>query len=447
MSELPTPPIAWIAPEDFDKDAPGLNLPQLEGISHQLLYNPQSSRANVDEGGDGRYESVEHGTFCHGPNYVILGDYIIAAWSNHTRDECGPGSRKISRVGKIVRGGDDIDWGGQERLSVIGVPPIAPRRRTFTSDPELLGPYIGAGIQLIGDRLYVQGSMASAIGFTNREECRLTDGPVPEDNFRDNMDIESGFNFDKWAPLGFSFVQRLRIENDRLVFDSPLYQMSEFRSKFEVTPGRFKVSPDLLPPYADAVPFSEAPDEIKRDILDNVPVSYKRTPKFAPDTKHLAVDGLDALAHASEFRRPDDSWVVVRDNLLNPGYYYASEKATEEDVYPPGQITSLYAGANPAAGELPDGRPFIICSSYDDYYLAADKSRQDMYITLSHDGRTFDRTWLLMHDVGEPDGGMYKFGGPQYFNPVILGENMWIFYSITKQKIGITKVPLSLLTT
>ena len=69
-----------------------------------------------------------------------------------------------------------------------------------------------------------------------------------------------------------------------------------------------------------------------------------------------------------------------------------------------------------------------------------------MFITISKDGITFDRTWLLLHIDRKPTlDGVYKFGGPQYFKPAIVERNMWILYSITKEKIGLTRIPLGAL--
>jgi hypothetical protein len=121
-----------------------------------------------------------------------------------------------------------------------------------------------------------------------------------------------------------------------------------------------------------------------------------------------------------------------------------SEKVREEDVYPPAVETNLYGGAQMIAGELADGRPWIICNSYDDYFNAADRSRKVMFLTFSDDGRIFDRTWLLLHVDRTPDGGVYKFGGPQYFTHVEVGPNIWVAYSITKEQLGITKIPTAL---
>lgn len=135
---------------------------------------------------------------------------------------------------------------------------------------------------------------------------------------------------------------------------------------------------------------------------------------------------------------------MLRDNLLKTGYYYAAEKQRHEDFYPPAVETNLYGGARMIADQLPDGRVWIICNSCDDDFSDIDRSRKHMYLTLSDDGRTFDRTWLLLYIDRESDGGVYKGGGPQYFKHVVVGDNIWVVYSITKEQIGITKIPIQL---
>jgi hypothetical protein len=442
---MTNPPITWVPPTGFDENLPGLGLPELVEASHQIIYNPKPSGANTDEGGDGVYESLEHGTFCHGPRATVIGDHIVVTFTNHTRDEGGPGERHIARVGRINDGGEDIDWGGYDRFAATAPPPIAAFRRKFQTDLDTFGPYSSGGISVINGRIYCNVRLTATIGFTNEQQYRHTSGPIPVENYSDNMDIESGYYFDKWAEVDFAGIQQWEIEDDRLIPVSPLYERVPFRSRFEVTPGRFKESRPLLPPYSTAVPYEKAPAQIRDDVAQMEASPQTAKAMFRDGENHLSADGKHALAHLGEFTRPDGSLVVIRDNLQNAGHYYASERASEDDFYPPGQETRLMGGANPTTGQLPDGRPYIIGNEYDDYYHAPEKSRKDMYITVSEDGRTFDKTWLLKHVDGEPDGGIYKYGGPQYFNEIVLGDNMWIFYSITKQQIGLTRVPLSAL--
>jgi hypothetical protein len=102
--------------------------------------------------------------------------------------------------------------------------------------------------------------------------------------------------------------------------------------------------------------------------------------------------------------------------------------------------SNLYGAANPAAGTLPDGRVFIVSNS---------PQRQNMFITVSRDGRLFDRTWLLLHRrlSDYTPGAMKTQGGPgsgpQYFKPAVVGQSLWLVYSISKEHVGTTRVPVA----
>ncbi len=434
------PPLIWKPPRSFDRTKPGLGLPLLKGAQHRILYDPLPSRANVDEGGPGRYESLKHGTYNHHPRIVVFKDKFIVYWTNHSRDENGPGQRLLARVGTFNADRTDLDWDGDETLVELAPAPMLVRRRRWRFDPHVIyGGYASCMLQLIRGRLYVRGNVWACHGWTNNV---LLHGrrrrPIPAANWSDAYDRRRGFRWDLWWSLGLGFVQRWRVEGRTLKPDSPLYKFNDLVKQVEVTPGRFKRVPPAVEPYASARPFSEAPAEMRDDIRRGKRVRFQRYPKYAPGTHRIAADGKNGLAHRTEFRRPDGKWVAVRDNLVNPGRYYAAVKDKHSDDYPPGVRTNLYGHAMPVAGELPDGRPWIICNS---------PARTDMYITVSRDGVVFDRTWLLLHIDRKTDGGVCKGsrGGPQYFQAVTVGPNIWVVYSIAKEQIGVTKIPIRLL--
>lgn len=63
---------------------------------------------------------------------------------------------------------------------------------------------------------------------------------------------------------------------------------------------------------------------------------------------------------------------------------------------------------------------------------------------ISNDGITFDRTWLLVHIDHFWTEGFAKNpygGGPQYPFTLQFGDAIWLFYSIGKQQIGVTRIP------
>lgn len=436
----PVPPIRWVPPPTFDKGKTGLGLPQLEGVEHTLLFDPIPSAANVDEGGDGRYESLRHGTYSHHQRVVLYKDKFIVYWTNHSRDENGPGQRLLAKVGTFNADRSDIDWGGDETLVELAPAPMPVRRRYWEHDPEEMHEgYAAAMLQLINGRLYVRGSMIACHGWTNdvRYHGRCYK-PIPAENWNDARDPRKGFRWDMWWPLGLGFVQRWELAGASLVPDSPLYVMSKAYARIEVTPGRFKRVPPPVEPYAGGPPFDEAPPEMQEDVLHGKRVIFHPGPKYAKGTSKLAADGKNGLAHMTEFRRRDGKWVAIRDNLTNPHYYYAALKDRREDCYPPAVRTDLFGHAMPVAGQLPSGQSWIVCNN---------SPRTDMYLTLSDDGITFDQTWLLLHIDRKTDGGVCKgsHGGPQYFQSVTVGPNIWVVYSIAKEQLGAMKIPIRLL--
>jgi hypothetical protein len=215
-----------------------------------------------------------------------------------------------------------------------------------------------------------------------------------------------------------------------------MYVVGSFKTQVEVTPGNFTSVTNYLSPYNTAAELSTAPSDFKDDINNGTPVLFSRTAYFE-NSKQIAADGINGLAHIATFQKPDGKWVIIRDNTLNRGCYYAAMIDNYGDYCPPAYPTNLYGYANMDARELPDGRPYIICNS---------ESRKDMFITISDDGYLFDETWLLLHsDRAKSDDGLFKSGGPQYFHSLVVDDNIWIVYSITKELIGLTKLPITLL--
>lgn len=433
----PIAPIRWMPPATFDPKAAGLGLPVLPGVQHAVIYSPEACRASVDEGGNGRYESLRHGTYNHHQQIAIVQDKFIVFWTNHARDENGPGQRLLGKVGTFNAERTEIDWGGDETMVELAGPPVPVRRRSPTFDPDVIAEaYVHGQVRIINGRIYVSGFLEACHGWTDdvKYHKRVSE-PVPAEHWSDVKDTKRGFRWDMWRDLGLRFVQEWEVSGKTLRPASPLYKTRDLVERVEVTPGRFK---RVLPPighYVDARPLSEAPARMRDDLRHGTPLRFSRNPKYAPGTEKLAADGKNGLAHHTEFRRPDGTWVAVRDNLINPTHYYAASKAHQDDTYPPAARTNLFGCAMPTAGELPDGSPWIICNN---------QSRHDMYLTLSRDGYVFDRTWLLLHcKRPKSDDGMFKGGGPQYFQSVTVGPNIWLVYSITKELIGVTRIPLS----
>ena len=432
-------PFFWQKPPAFDEESSELGLLSLSGISNSLLYDPIASTANIDEGGSGYFESLGHGTYNHAAQFVVFEDKIIVYWANHSIDENGPGQRILARVGSISPDQSSISWGNPAETIVELAPQAALlTRRPRNCDSSLISEFTPkGGLNLINGKLYVIGKIIATHGWTNDVAYHnVRSEPVPSEKWSDNWDSAQGMTWDIWWDVGPWFYQRWTISGSTIVPDSPLYIKGTLETHIEVTPGRYKTVDTLLDTYLNAAQYATAPWEFRNDVENGTPVAFTRSLVYAPGTDSLAQDGLNGLAHKTEFQRPDGTWVAVRDNLLNPGTYYSAQKENHSDYYPPAWRTNLYGGALPSARELPDGSPFIICNSLD---------RLDMFITVSGDGYTFDQSWHLFHGGLPADGGMFKPVGPQYFQSYVIGNNVWVVYSITKIQIGMTQIPADLL--
>ncbi|HYJ40181.1 MAG TPA: sialidase family protein [Steroidobacteraceae bacterium] len=95
--------------------------------------------------------------------------------------------------------------------------------------------------------------------------------------------------------------------------------------------------------------------------------------------------------------------------------------------------------AKQSAGNLPDGTAFLVNAP------RADRVRIPLAITLSRDGRIFDRAWTLR---GTADlqpmryEGLYKRPGYHYPKSVIWKEHLYVGYATNKEDVELTRVPL-----
>jgi hypothetical protein len=432
-------PVFWKKPVTFHQDASGLGLQPLNGITNAYIYEPLASNACISEGGSGSYESLLNGTYNHHPQIIVVGNKFMVYWTNHARDENGPGERLLARLGTFDSDMNNIDWNGTNSFFEIAPAPVLVDRRLYNHNPSQISElFISGGLKLINGRIYCIGDILAIHGWTNDPLYNGTQtAPVPAEKFRNNYDSASGFTLDVWWKIG-TFYQQWKINGNSLEPNSIMYKDSAFKTQIEVTPGDILPVVALKQPYNSAALLSNAVWAFRNDVLNTAPVPFSRTAYFnSASAKRAATDGINGLAHIAVYKKPDGRWVVLRDNLSNPGYYYAAQIDDYNDFCPPAYPTNLYGTAQPDARELPDGRPYIICNSM---------GRKDMFITVSNDGYMFDKTWELLHsDRAKSDDGLFKSGGPQYFRSVVVGNNIWIVYSITKELIGITKVPVGIL--
>jgi hypothetical protein len=362
-------------------------------------------------------------------------DWIIVTWTSHLVDENGPGQRLLARLGRLSDNGD-VDWSDQ--VVELAAPPVAMKPRGTGTNPDYIdGPYIVGRLNIVGGKLYFKGSVRAYDGWA--DEARFNGDqtqPIPAEHYGLELDRAKNFKYAMRRDLNMRFIQSWDIGQGQLVPTSPVYLVVPMVESVEVTPGKHKPVVALNRVYREAEPIENAPKAIQEAYHAEPDMVFERSVNYPPGTAHLAADGHNALAHWAEYRRPDGTWVVVRDNLDHRGCYYAATKTRAEDHYPPAVRTNLFGDVDPEAGELPDGSVWLIGNDY---------PRVHFYITVSKDGIHFDRTWLLYKARVPIRPGLGKTGhpnGPQYPQTLLHGDKLMVFYSIGKQRIGMSVVPI-----
>jgi len=99
---------------------------------------------------------------------------------------------------------------------------------------------------------------------------------------------------------------------------------------------------------------------------------------------------------------------------------------------------------NPAkavSGTLPNGETYLIGNQIP---ASAHGVRDPLVISLSPDGRTFNWSAAIVH--GTPPvryPGLWKDLGFQYPSAIVVGKAMWVIYSIDKEDVAVSRIPLA----
>jgi hypothetical protein len=96
--------------------------------------------------------------------------------------------------------------------------------------------------------------------------------------------------------------------------------------------------------------------------------------------------------------------------------------------------------AKQSAGNLPDGTAFLVNAP------RGDRVRIPLAVTLSRDGRRFDRAFLLRGEVDRQPRryeGLYKRDGYHYPKSLVWNGHLYVAYATNKEDVEITRVPLA----
>lgn len=145
----------------------------------------------------------------------------------------------------------------------------------------------------------------------------------------------------------------------------------------------------------------------------------------------------------SLFQRGDCAVMVFRDEELS-FRQIASESCDRGVSWTTPVLTDMPdARAKQSAGNLPDGTAYLVNAPN------TDRPRMPLAVTLSDDGRVFDRSFLL-RGAGDLQPlryeGQYKRPGYHYPKSVVWNGALYVGYATNKEDVQVTRVPLAALT-
>ena len=415
---------------------PDLGLSHIGGAETVLLYDTQKNRE--------KYNQPYTGTYSHHSHITNFNGIVVAMWSNHFGDEDSPGQYvrySISKDGgkNWVNPNPALEY-GTESGAVLFPPMERPIRNPQPKDEK------GKKINNPANPL---------LGYRPHDKCGTGVSGKPNSFDNDNC----GHYHLEMCANGFA------------VAEGKLFAVAEVAKGIN-NPGVGRIAREIKSNGStgdifwlnEDVPEIKliTPDAINIDIYNNKSynkqiaieiMTYLQDPlhmpqwdfykngwiqsdgKFAKEWE--TVDGTPGTCEPTyayimkggiygRFWRTKAKWLYVQ---------YSSDKGRswtdlERTSFPD-------CGSRANAGNLPDGRIYVINNVYPE-------GRNPLVLSISKDGKRFDKAWIIQSgDPGPKDeNGRAKVDGFQYPHSVIAGDYLLVMYSINKESIAVTRIPL-----
>ena len=375
------PPVHWTLPQP-DRRKPADGYTALEGVEHVELFHATPTR----------------GHYCHHPHIAHHGGVFYATWSNHPTGEDGPGQRLLTCIST-----DGRTWTPfAEGFPPEGEPkPCGQTGRVLTSN----------GIHVSDGVVYVIAEVHECFGGKDGKAWKA------------KLEAKTG-RTTRRGRLGWGRLARA-IKPDGTL--GPIFWLVP--DPPEPVDGR--------PPHPTAsderfATVAKALNERMADPLHMSAWDFRFHTNWTP-----AADG-HGLCEPSVYRRPDSVLVKLSRDLAGSRRMYAALSRDGRTFAPAIQTRIPDAPSKSVCGTLPDGRTFLVGNQ--------SIGRDPLVIGLSRDGVTFDWAAAIRHGapkVRHP--GRAKGPGFQYPSAIVVGDAMWVVYSVGKEDVAVSRVPLSAL--
>jgi len=380
--EIKLPEIEWRGEIQEEKSDLGLyNIPNIETIT---LFKPNDKT----------------GTFNHHPYITYFNSTLVASWSNHERDEDAPGQWVMWSYSSD--GGEN--WSNPKQL----FPSV--------DDVELLED------EEAGDRTMIANGFAHIDGdlFAIAEVWQW--GTGRRDGLRGGIAGRDGIG---------RLARRVKLNGEL----GPIFWL-EYNA------------PLSLPGYEN-YESARHPEFEKIALKIN---NYLANPMYWPQwelkhntTKPKAADGHQLAEPTRAWQLKDGTYARFWRDLNDSYYNYVSYSFDYGSNWTdPIQTNFPDADSRSTSGKLSDGSIYIVSNiRRKEWNTSNYSSRDPLAISIANDGLKFNRVGIMRHNAPQIRySGRSKGPGFQYPHSVTTNDALWVIYSVGKEDIQVSKIPM-----
>lgn len=182
-------------------------------------------------------------------------------------------------------------------------------------------------------------------------------------------------------------------------------------------------------------------DATREDLIALKKIREDRSRRYSfPEIEDEGV----AFCEPTYFIRSDGKEVGVYRDLSRSMRLYAALRDPKTDKWSIAKKTNIPdSPSKTASGVLPDGSVFLVGNFLDKLW-----QRDPLLFVRSRDGIHFDQAGVLRAGAAYPrerHAGDHKGQGFQYPNATVTEDSVWVTYSISKEQIAISRIPLRVL--
>jgi hypothetical protein len=378
-------PVHWNVPwPQVGKEAYGY--PVLQGVESFPIY----------------HATLLTGVYSHHAQIGHFHGTFFASWSNQEWGEDGPGQRVLCSLST-----DGKKW----KEPFVCLPSMGDMRK-----PERYGRVLTAEAWVeVAGKMYVVADVNDKPGPTNK----IASG------YETTVGGQKRMMFDR--RVGWGRVARSVARNGDM---GPVFWL------VDDPPAPMEGFPQY--PNASDPEYREIASQIDQDLANPL---HMPAWDFLNHTDRPRSDDNHEMGEPTAYRRPDG--VIVKLSRDDQSHWlYASLSSDGGKTWTTHVRTNIPNSPSKAvAGTLPNGKIYLIGNQIPG---GAHNFRDPLVIALSPDGKNFNWAAAIRH--GTPPlrhPGLYKDHGFQYPSAMVEGNALWVIYSINKEDVAISRIPLS----